>query len=146
MRRFLEDRIRLVKELLHSDIDVAYGDLVLVLSAVISSCASQRWPGRGIDRRRFIELLVRCSPPDAHTTWVCVPALINAGLVAEADTPYGPGENTRIFRDHEIDLELPVAQSTYANVPLVDLKRCTYAVLIYEWLRCGYAHDLRSVA
>lgn len=141
MRHFLEDRIRLVRELVDSDISVAYGDLVLILSAVMSSCAAARWPGNGIDRRRFVELLVKLSPSDAHTNWVCVPALINLNLVAEADTPYGRGENTRIFRDHEIDLDLTVAQSTYSTVSLRDLKRCTYAVLIYEWLRCGYAHE-----
>jgi hypothetical protein len=108
----------------------------------MSACAAARWPGRGTDRRRFVELLVRFSPIDAHTTWVCVPTLINSHLVAEADTPYGPpGEDTRIFRDHEIDLELSAAQAKYSNVPRADLKRCTYAVLIYEWLRCGYAHE-----
>ena len=141
MRHFLEDRIRLVRELIESDISVAYGDLVLILSAVISSCAAARWPGRGIDRRRFVELLVQLSPPDAHMNWVCVPALINSNLVSEADTPYGPGENTRIFRDDEIDLELSAAQAKYTNVSLGNLKRRTYAVLIYEWLRCGYAHE-----
>ncbi len=141
MRQFLEDRIRLVRELIDSDVSVAYGDLVLILSAVISSCAAARWPGRGNDRRRFVELLIQYSPADAHTNWVCVPALINSNLIAEADTPYGPSENTRIFRDDEVDLELTAAQAKYASVLLGDLKRCTYAVLIYEWLRCGYAHE-----
>jgi hypothetical protein len=141
VRQFLEDRVRLVRELLDSNISVAYGDIVLILSAVMSSCAAARWPGRGIDRRRFVELLIQRSSPDSHTNWVCVPALINARLVAEADTPYGPGENTRIFRDDEIDIELTAAQSKYSSVSLVDLKRCTYAVMIYEWLRCGYAHE-----
>ena len=126
MRHFLEDRIRLVRELIASDISVAYGDLVLILTAVISSCAAARWPGRGIDRRRFIELLVQLSPPDAHTNWVCVPALINSKLVAEADTPYGPGESTRIFRDEDIDLELSAAHARYAAVSLGDLGNRTH--------------------
>jgi len=142
VHHFLQDRIRLVRELVDSEISVSYGDLVLILSAVISACAAARWPGRGIDRRRFIALLVQFSPSEAHTTWVCVPALINSNLVAEVDTPYGsPGDNTRIFRDHEIDLELSVAQAKYSNVSRADLKRHTYAALIYEWLRCGYSHE-----
>ena len=115
--------------------------MVLILTAVISACAAARWPGRGSDRKRFVELLVRHSLPETHTTWVCVPALINSSLVAEADTPYGPGESTRIFRDDEIDLDLPAAQVRYPNVSPTNLKRCTYATLIYECLRCGYAHE-----
>ncbi|MGA2619205.1 MAG: hypothetical protein ABSF26_16475 [Thermoguttaceae bacterium] len=141
MRDFLQGRIRLVRELIDSDIRISYGDLVLILTAVISACAAARWPGGRIDRCRFVELLVRHSLPDAHTTWVCVPALINSSLVAEADTPYGPGESTRIFRDDEIDLDLPAARARYQHVSPIRLKQCTYASLIYEWLRCGYAHE-----
>lgn len=141
MREFLLDRVRLVRELLASDIQVAYADVVLILCCVISAAASRRWPGERIDRRRFVELLVQHSPPDAHADWVCVPALINRGLLAEADTPYGPGGNTRIFRDEEIDLPLSSAETTYPQVQCRELRNCSYAALIYTWLRCGYAHD-----
>ena len=45
-----------------------------------------------LDRIRLVrELLVRCSPADMHTDWICVPALIVDGHVDESDTPYGPG-------------------------------------------------------
>ncbi len=143
MREFLQDRIRLVRDLLEDDSpQVAYADVVLILSAVISACAALRWPGPGLDRRRFVELLVSESSADYHLSWISVPALIVGGHVSEADTPYGrPGESTRIFRDEEIDLDYPDALNTYTNVEPRELKRCSYAALIYEWLRCGYAHQ-----
>jgi len=144
MREFLLDRIRLVRELLESDIEIAHSDIGLILCSVLSACAAERWPGRGIDRARFIELLVRCSPADMHADWICVPALIVNGHVDEAGTPYGPtdsGHSTRIFRDSEIDLDLTACQSTYRNVSVRDCKSCSYAALIYGWLRCGYAHQ-----
>ncbi len=142
MREFLLDRIRLVRELLESDIEIAHSDIGLILCSVLSACAAERWPGRGIDRARFIELLVTHSRADMRADWICVPALIVNGHVVESDTPYGAGgQSTRIFRGDEIDLDLNACRSKYSNVSVRDCKSCSYAALIYGWLRCGYAHQ-----
>ena len=142
MRSFLIDRIRLVRELLQDDeLDVAYADLVLILCSVISACAAFRWPGRRIDRQRFIELLINHGLDEHHASWVSVPSLINAGLINESDTLYRGGNSTRIFRDSEIDLPIDTAISTYPTIPTGRLKSSSYATLVYEWLRCGYAHE-----
>src|SRR6266487_5039275 len=111
MRSFLLDRIRLVNELIAGGPRVDYADLVLILTAVISACAARRWRGRGIDRNRFVELLIRLSPPDAHCDYVCLVSLLRAGHISERDTPWGLsfGDFTRIFRDDEIDLSFPDA-------------------------------------
>jgi len=141
MREFLQDRIRLVRELLQNDTpNAAYSDLTLILCTVISACASIRWPGRGFDRNRFVELLVRLSPEDHHATWISVPALINGGHLEESDTPYENGNSTRIFRDEEIDLPYDEARVKYPTVTSQQLKAVSYAALIYSWLRCGYVH------
>jgi hypothetical protein len=140
MKEYLLGRIRLVHDLLHSDIAVHYNDLALILCAVLSACAAQRWPGSGVDRKRFVELLVKISPPDYHTDWVAVPALIADGLVDEKDTLYVANE-TRIFTDEEIDLPILDAATRYPQVDLKKLKTHTYASLIYVWLRNGYAHE-----
>ena len=134
MRDFLQGRIRLVRELIASDIDISYADLVLILCSVISACAARRWPGKRIDRPRFVELLANHSPADTHMTWVCVPALINDGLIDEAGTPYATEGCTRIFCDDEIDLNLPDAGMTYPGVSVEQLKSHTYAALIYEFM------------
>lgn len=141
MKRFLEGRLDLA-EALATDIPGAiYADVVLVVTAVLSACASIRWPGRRLDRKRFVELLVRHSPEDFRTSWVSIPALINQGLVLENDTPYMGGNSDRIFRDDEIDLSLHDARTRYPSVPEEQLRKHCYATLIYEWLRCGYAHE-----
>jgi hypothetical protein len=139
MREFLIGRVQLAKQLTESDLGVHYADVALILCSVISACSSIRWPGRGIDRVRYVELLACHSPPEAHAQWVSIPALIARGLLDEADTPYKDNE-CRIFRDDEIDLELSDAQKQYPGLTIRDLKQASYASLIYEWLRCGYAH------
>ncbi len=141
MRSFLQGRIRLVRRLL-ADPEVAYADLGLILTAVLSACASSRWPGTGIDRSRFVELLVRASPLKLRAGFISVPALLSSGLITEAQTPWArPGEWTRVYRGDEIDCDLDSAARSYPAVSKKDLKRHSYACLIYEWLRCGYAHE-----
>jgi hypothetical protein len=62
--------------------------------------------------------------------------------IKESNSPFGqPGQATRIFRDDEIDLDLPHCRTVYPTVSIRHLKECSYAVLIYKWLRCGYAHE-----
>lgn len=140
MSKYLESKIRLVSELVESDVHVGYEDLALILCAVMSACAARRWQGNGFDRKRFVELLVNHSPTDAHTSWVSIAALVNKNFVDEADTPFAHDE-TRIFRDEDIDLPLAAAAKRYQHFKLRDLKKCSFAALIYEWLRCGYAHE-----
>jgi hypothetical protein len=141
MRNFLRERMELVRGLMSGKLPVAYADLALITCAVMSACAARRWPGKGIDRRRFIELLVVHSAPDFHTSWVSVPMLLNRRLIAEENTPYARGKQTRIFRDEEIDLSFDAAAARYPNVPPSVLVDCCCASLIYDQLRCGYAHD-----
>lgn len=144
-QKFLSGRLDLVNVLATDVPGACYADLVLIVTAVLSACASARWPGTGIDKKRFIELLVSHSPEDSHASWVCIPALINQGLLAEIETPYGsPGQSDRIFRDHEIDLAFDDAKTKYPHIPSPQLRKHSYASLIYEWLRCGYAHEYCS--
>lgn len=88
MQNFLRGRINLVRVLIADVPAASYADLVLIICAVLSACSSRRWPGQGIDKRRFIELLVMHSPPDFRTSWVSVPALIKKVSLAKM-RPHG---------------------------------------------------------
>lgn len=142
-RDYLVGRVRLVQEMLKSDLNEAcYADYVLILCAVMSACAARTWNGTGIDRKRFVELLVRNSTNDHHITWICMPALINAGHLKQADVNANWNNHCdRIYTDEEIDMELSVAELKFPQVERKVLKKHSYASLIYEWLRCGYAHE-----
>ena len=142
MQKFLQGRIDLVKSLIDSDLSVHYADLVLILCSVLSACAARRWEGKGIDKKRFIELLARYSPDKFRTSWVSVPSLIYDGLISESQTPYGkPGNRDHIYCDDEIDLSLEDASIKYIGISDKDLRKHCYAYLIYERLRCCYSHE-----
>lgn len=144
-QKFLQGRIDLVKDLIANNPLVSYADVVLIITAVLSTCASQRWPGDKIDKARFVELLVKHSPPDFRTSWVSVPALMNDGLIDEDKIPYGNlGNFTRIYCDYEIDLCIEEAEKRYPEIWARKLREHCYASLIYKWLRCGYSHEYCS--
>lgn len=142
MQRFLNGRIDLVKDLIKSDLSIHYADLVLILCSVLSACAARRWPGERIDRKRFIEMLVKHTPENLKTSWISVPSLLNENLITINQTPYrNPGDITRIYCDDEIDLSFEEAVNKYPLVSCKKLRQHSYAAIIYERLRCGYAHS-----
>ena len=143
MQAYLRERIDLVKALAESrELPVKYADLGLITCAVMSACAAWRWPGRRIDRGRFVELLARHSHDGFRASWVSVPALLNEGLITEEQTPYArPGNHLRIYTDDEIDLSMTDAEQAFPGIEKRRLRSQSYACLIYEQLRCGYSHN-----
>ncbi len=142
MQSFLRDRIDLVKTLRESPIVVTHQDLELILTAVISACAACRWPGDGFDRKRFVESLIRFGSPELHLDYVSTGALLELGVISDSQTPWGDfGQEIRIFTGDEIDGSISDMAQRYPEVSVRDLKRASYASRIYEWLRCGYAHN-----
>jgi hypothetical protein len=142
MQSFLQGRIDLVKALRKSSLPVTYQDLVLILSAVISACAACRWPGESFDRKRFVESLIRFGSAKLHLDYVSTGALLELGVISDSETPWGEfDQEIRIFTGGEIDGAIPDMAQRYPNVSTRDLKRASYANRIYEWLRCGYAHN-----
>lgn len=146
MQEYLQGRIRLAKRRAESgDLGACYADVALILCAIISACAAARWCADNIDRRRFIELLIRHSDASFRTAWTSIPSLINAGLIDLADTPFGgQGQDDRIYIGDEIDCHLLEAQNRFRSIQSEDLRRYCYGSLTYSQLRCGYAHEYRG--
>lgn len=145
LRSYFEERIRLAEEMWTStDLPVTYGDVALILCTVISACAAHRWPGRGIDKCRFVELLVRLSPTEFHTSWVSVPALLNDQHVEYAHTPYGHRSSDRIYTGKEVDLSHDDARQRFSGLTDSLLRHYSYASLIYDRLRCAYVHEYKG--
>lgn len=146
MRELLLNRVSLVQEL-NSNPKVHYSDKMLILTAVLTACAALRWP-RAPDKKRFVELLVMHSPSDLHCDRVSTAALVQSGLIDEKETPWGvPGYATRNFlgddefQGRTIDVPLKESIVRYPKISEGDLKKNSYAALIYERLRCAYAHE-----
>jgi hypothetical protein len=142
MQSFLQGRIDLVKALRDSSLPFDRADLELILTAVMSACAECRWPGKTFDQKRFVQSLIQFSSPELHLDYVSTGALLELRVISESQTPWGePGKQLHIFTGDEIDGPILAMAKRYPNVSLRDFKKASYANRIYEWLRCGYAHN-----
>lgn len=136
---------------LHFENKITYGDAILILTAVVSALAAQCWPGkaRGNDRGRFTQLLVDHTP---ETRTISVPLLMKhfesskrADLAKKLEghfnrcVPWGT-----IPLGHEVDLsEKDVEHLLGCSSCRSEVRKHSYAHLLYEELRCSYSHEFK---
>ena len=127
-----------------------YGDISLILCAIISAMASVVWPGRNIDRRRFVQLLVKCIP---ETKTISVPRIVagltKSGLTREEDlleSKFHLRKNCgRIYTGPEIDVnEDDMLLLLGSSSDLEIIRKYSYASLLYTQIRCSYSHEFKS--
>jgi len=127
-----------------------YGEAVLILSAAISAMAAEAWPGDGIDRRRFIEFVVRFSTTPISPETISVPLLIgdlrdrNVTVTAEAirkSFPIHPESQVLTWTDVDRTEKDIVAVCSIAPK---ELREFSYANLIYRRVRSALAHEYRT--
>jgi len=131
---------------------ITYGDAILILTAVVSALGAQCWPGkaRGIDRGRFTQLLVDHAP---ETLTISVPLLMKhfqshgkpdlasklkhhfyKCLPASGAIPLG----------HMVDLSEKDVEHLLGDTSCrPEVRKHSYAHLLYEELRCSYSHEFK---
>lgn len=127
----------------------SYGDAALILCSVLSGLAAEVWPGDGKDRKRFVELLKEFAPYDCEATKISIPLLIgslsNAGradevTVIQREFPKSHQGNVLIGEDDKIEGEILRVCPTLS---LKELRKCSYANLLYKEVRSPYVHEYR---
>jgi hypothetical protein len=129
-----------------------YSEAALVVSSILTALAAEVWPGRGVDKVRFIELLVRhtnCSP---SLDTVSVPLLVqrlnkdNNSAAATLASKFLPVSGSRVVTSIDVDA-LPADLLDLAPQIGHQLTReHSYACLLYSELRSAYAHEYRPGA
>jgi len=136
---WLENQRRMAQSLESGALGGAYADGAIILCSALGAMSSLLWkPSRNTDRKRFIEIVARCSAggPDATR--------ISAVLLAEAHPELGRIEHSRYLwgRDDKTEAEA-IAMTTAAGIAdcKKQVRRYSYATLLYEQVRCGFIHE-----
>ena len=138
IQAYLYERLSFIKKIQNIE-DAHYADISLMLMAIISACATSRWPDTTGDKKKFLELLTQKSPSDFHLDWISIPSLINSEEINEQNTVYGILSNScRIFTDEEVDMSF--SDATQLGIDTRTLQRHCYAAIIYKE-RCSYSHE-----
>lgn len=128
-----------------------YAEAVILVCAVLSALSAELWDGRGIDRVRFIEMLVRVGLNSSDCTTVSIPLLVqhlnNSSRKLEAlqiQSAFSLPTSARVVTGPEVDQS---EKDVLSICPLLDLKevrRFSYASILYSEIRSSYSHEYRS--
>jgi hypothetical protein len=131
----------------------SYSEAAILVCAALSALAAEVWPGRNIDRARFIELLVRLGPTPNLPMTISVPLLLrhveltssksSAKLLKDTFLPFSA---TRVVTGPEVDKMEDEVLSICSDLTPKDIRKFSYACLLYEEVRSAYAHEYKPGA
>lgn len=152
MRRDIQRKINLAEALNGGACtNGTYAEGIIILCSIISAVAAELWPGRKIDRPRFIETIVRYSTPQLIATRISLFLLYQslldskklevASQLKESFWQLSEHESCRIFIADEIDQDETDIRKAVPSIELSDIRSSSYASIVYEKLRCDLAHQ-----
>lgn len=128
----------------------SYAEGVIILSAVISAIAAEAWPGRFMDKKRFVELVNTYCTDDIKPTQVSIPLLI--GFLREKEK-YGEADvirknfmnyqKTRVLTSEDVDHSETEVLSICPGLSLGEIRRFSYSSVFYDEVRSGFVHEYR---
>jgi hypothetical protein len=128
----------------------SYGEAAIILCAALSALAADVWPGRGIDRVRFSQLLKDFAPNYLNVTRVSIPLLtgylrtngrnVESDAIQKVFLAYDP---SRILTGDDVDKSETELLAVCPTLSLQELREHSYANLLYGEIRSGYAHEYR---
>lgn len=151
---WVQERIALAKRLNEGECSGYYGDAMLILSALLSGLAADLWPGKGKDRRRFVEAWSTLSSPELNAAAISVPFLLDfldgegqldlaeevratrPGALAPWDSLVVTGERVDQSEDELAALDPQLTPKV--------LRRFSYGSVFYEHVRSGYTHEYHT--
>ena len=128
----------------------SYGEVVIILCTALSALAADVWPGSGIDRVRFVELLKDFAPRDLNSTRISIPLLVwylrTKGRNAESEMirkVFLDYNSSIVLTSDDVDKSETEILAKCQTLSLKKLREHSYANLLYGEIRSGYAHEYR---
>ncbi len=147
-KEWVTQKLDIAERLFNGECKGSYPEAILITSASINAMASELWPGKGIDRNRFVELLIKYAPIDPSPTTVSVPLLIqhliHKGKSSEAEIlqkKYINFCDSLVLLGNDIDKSENEIHSLLSTLDLKTIRKYCYANIFYEEVKSGYVHE-----
>ena len=147
---WVTDKCNIALALESGQLGAGYSEAAILVCATLNALAAEAWPGRGLDRVRFVELLIKMMSSTPSPATISVPLLVQhlrtESLTAEADTltrelmPFG---SSLVITGSDVDKSEFDLLSICPAIPVGLLRKNSYACLLYEDIRSSYAHEYR---
>lgn len=140
-------KLEIAKRLHDGECNAGYPEFVIICCSIISGMAATLWEGSGIDKKRFIELIIRYANKDIKSKYISISSLYYDlkrkqyfDLKRFADEFYKYDE-TRILTDIDADYLESEIISLFPTLNKKYLRNYSYPSMLYKHLRCGYIHE-----
>ncbi|SDM49332.1 hypothetical protein [Polaromonas sp. JS666] len=147
---WVREKCGIATRLSQGNAGASYAEAVILVCAVLSALAAELWKGRRIDRARFVEMLVRLGSPTEIWATISTPLLVQyldanshkveAALVRKA---FGLPTSARILTGADVDKSMADVTTICPSLNAKELRRFSYASLLYQDVRSSYAHEYR---
>lgn len=150
MKQYFRNSLNLAQSLHSGHCGGGYDEAAHITAGILSGISAIHWPGHQIDKKRFVELLVRFGP--ASVKKVSVPLLYQDDSLTQAQLRVLEGTvpalkiTGRIITGSE-DMDeaalIAKAQKEGTSFALKILRKYSYGHLLDREIRCGFAHEFR---
>lgn len=150
LKEWSQSKIDLASRLSFGECGGSYAEAVIIICNVLSAISADIWPGRNIDKKRFVELLFKYSNSTESCETISVPLLV-ATILESGDINLAdrlkrellPFSDTRIITGNDCDKTISDLNANYPEIEIAILKKHSYSCVLYEDIRSGYAHEYR---
>ncbi|TAK12784.1 MAG: hypothetical protein EPO32_07495 [Anaerolineae bacterium] len=156
LRNFLSNRLRSADEI--SSVNTRFTELyagehfydsAVILCSALSALSAIKWPGRGIDRARFVEALVRYAPDELGLTKISVESLITSDwcskhsqVQAKLTTYFSQTIHSKtIYLADELDKDDVEVSKIDSQIGMKTVREYSRANILYSQFRSGLIHE-----
>jgi hypothetical protein len=141
-------KLEIAKRLNAGEINGSYSEALMIISSILSATASMIYPGYGIDKRRFVELLIKYNTTDYEFSKISIPLLKESRILTKEQDlilleEYNTKSYSLIITGEDIDLDESIVRTLCPDIDLRKLREFSYANLFYKELRSSLVHEYR---
>ncbi len=151
---FVERKIGTALMLDKGECNGSYSDACVLLSSLLSGIAAELWPGKGIDRCRFVELWARFADPKLQPALISVPLLrrhfhetgrSDDASILEATRPemFDLGNGCLILLGSQVDMTEGDVLALPLPAASKKLRSFSYPAIFYSHVRSSLTHEYK---
>jgi hypothetical protein len=140
---WVEEKIAVASAVANGCCGGGYDEGAIILCAVISAMSALAWPGKGgIDKKRFVEAVIKFHPANLDPTLISVPLLAEALSGCELRLQV-PRKSFHLLGSGQDRTEIEILSAFPQLRDKMKLREYSYVHLLYEQVRCGFAHNYK---
>lgn len=139
-------KLEIARKLFAGEAGGSYSEALFIIFGILSATASMIYPGNRIDRKRFVELLIKSNTTIYDFSKISVPLLAESQILTKEQISillkdYNIKSYSLIMTSEDIDLDEFIVKAFCPSINIKKLRAFSYANLLYSELRSSLIHE-----